>query len=70
MKKLILTLVLCAVPTLALATYLPIPKLKPKPAVVEAQMSCLDRLANYCARKHRMTLLRNACVRIRVYRCR
>ena len=71
MKKLMLTLVLCAVPTLAGATYLPIPPLKPKPATVEAQMTCLQDIAASCAKTHRRSgFLRRACVRLNVYQCR
>ena len=68
MKKLIIALVLCAVPTLALATYLPIPKLKPKP--VATQMTCLEQVEGDCRRTHRTRLFTRACVRMNMYRCR
>ena len=70
MKKLILALALCAVPSIALATYLPIPKLKPKPATVATQMTCLEQVEGDCRRTHRTKLFTRACVRMNMYRCR
>ena len=71
MKKLLLTLVLCAAPSLASATFLEIPPLKPKPATTEAQMTCLEDIAASCAKTHRRSqFLRKACVRLNIYQCR
>ena len=70
-KKLLLTLALCVVPTIAGATYLAIPPLKPKPATTEAQMTCLEDIAASCAKTHRRSqFLRKACVRLNLYQCR
>ena len=71
MKKLIIAIVICAVPSLAGATYLAIPPLKPKPAQpIATQMTCLEQVEGDCRRTHRTRLFTRACVRMNMYRCR